>query len=351
MMKKVYLAILSVAILMSGCNNQDQSLEADVEIPVSVDDIKLKSIEEFVSTTGTVYPEVDIELKTKIQARYYLEINPQTGKRWQLGDRVKNGSIIARLEDEEFVNGVKLEVYELNLELAESELQKQQSLYEKGGVTLKDLKDAGSNYVNAKYAVENARIQIEKMKIVSPFDGVITTLPFYTQGSQIESGSLVVGIMNFSTLRLDVDLPEKYASKITKSQEVRITNYTLPDDTIRGYITQLSPAISPESRTFHGIIRVDNPDMLLKPGMFVKADIITARADSVIVIPKNIILSRQRGMTVFVANRGVANERVIFTGLENATEVEVVRGLETNERVVTDGFETLSNNSKVTIIK
>jgi multidrug efflux pump subunit AcrA (membrane-fusion protein) len=85
--------------------------------------------------------------------------------------------------------------------------------------------------------------------------------------------------------------------------------------------------------------------------MFVKADIITNNKDSVIVIPKNIILSRQRGKTVFIIDRGVAAERVIETGLENISDVEVTRGLMKGERVVTSGFETLSNKSKVKIIK
>ncbi|HKL67132.1 MAG TPA: hypothetical protein VJ877_04510, partial [Bacteroidales bacterium] len=113
-------------ILFTGCNNQDPGLEADVEIPVSVDDIKLKSIEEYINTTGTVYPVVDVELKSEIPARYYLEINPATGRQWELGDRVSKGSLIARLEDEEYENNVKLELHELNLELAKSELEKQE---------------------------------------------------------------------------------------------------------------------------------------------------------------------------------------------------------------------------------
>jgi multidrug efflux pump subunit AcrA (membrane-fusion protein) len=85
--------------------------------------------------------------------------------------------------------------------------------------------------------------------------------------------------------------------------------------------------------------------------MFVKADIVTNHKDSVIVIPKNIILSRQRGKTVFIIDRGVAAERIIETGLENISDVEVTRGLMKGERVVTSGFETLSNRSKVKIIK
>jgi membrane fusion protein (multidrug efflux system) len=96
---------------------------------------------------------------------------------------------------------------------------------------------------------------------------------------------------------------------------------------------------------------VNNPGLLMRPGMFVKADIVIAHKDSVIVIPKDIILSRQRGMTVYIVDRGVANERVISTGLENNKEIEVTRGLEVNQRIVTDGFETLSANAKVSIIK
>jgi len=350
-MKKTFIILLSVTLFFWGCNNQDAGLEGDVEIPVSVEDIRLKSIEEFITTTGTIYPVVDVKLNAEIGASYFLENNPVTGKPWQLGDRVRKGALIARLEDPEFVNSVKLEVHELNLELTKTELEKQTSMYEKGGVTLSDLKTSGYNYLNAQYTVENARIQMEKTKIISPFDGVITDLPFYTQGSEIAQGSLIVQVMNYSEMILDVNLPEKYIERIRVGMGVRITNYTLPDDTLRGKITQLSPAINPDTRTFKGNITINNPDLLLRPGMFVKSDIVTERRDSVIVIPKDIILSRQRGMTVFIVNRGVANERVIFTGLENNEQVEVVRGLAVNERVITDGFETLGNNTRVKIVK
>jgi len=343
--------LIFFTLLVAGCNNQDAGLEADVEIPVTVEDIKLKSIEEFVSTTGTVYPVVDVELESEIAARYYLEANPATGRQWQLGDRVRRGSLIARLEDEEYENNIKLELYELNLELSKSNLEKQESLYAKGGVTLNELKQAGYDYTNAQITVENARLQKEKMKITSTFDGIITELPYYTQGSEIQAGTMIAGIMDYKSMLLDINLPEKYINDIQTGQDVKITNYAIPEDTLRGEITQLSPAINPQTRTFQGSIEINNPELKLRPGMFVKADIITNRADSVIVIPKDIILSRQRGMTVFIVNRGVANERIINTGLENNEEVEVIRGLSTNERIVTDGFETLSHNAKVKILK
>ena len=77
----------------------------------------------------------------------------------------------------------------LILNLTESELKKQESLYEKGGVTLKDLKTAGINYENAKTTVENSKLQLDKTRIVAPIDGVIVDLPYYTQSTQVETGS------------------------------------------------------------------------------------------------------------------------------------------------------------------
>jgi RND family efflux transporter MFP subunit len=350
-MKKYLILSGAALILVASCRNQDQNLTADVEIPVSVEELKMKPIEEFINTTGTAFPKGEIELKSQLPAAYFLEINPQTGRLWQLGDRVKTGALIVRLEDEEYVNSVKMETNQLNMELMESELRKQESLYEKGGVTQKELKTAGINYENARTTVVTSRLQLKKTRITAPIDGVIVDLPYHTQGTQIESGVTIVKIMDYRTMYMDVQLPEKYISEIKPGQIVKMTNYTIPDDTIVGNITQLSPAINADTRTFKGIVSINNQDLLLRPGMFVKADIITNHKDSAIVIPKNIILSRQRGKTVFIVDRGVAAERIIETGLENITEVEVIRGLEKNERVVTSGFETLSNRSKVKIIK
>jgi membrane fusion protein, multidrug efflux system len=350
-MKKSLFILVVITVLFAGCKNQNQSLVADVEIPVSVQDIKLRSIEEFINTTGTVYPKGEIVLKSKISATYYLENNPRTVKPWQLGDKIKNGDLIIRLEDKEFINSIKLDAQELNLELTQSELTKQESLYEKGGVTLNMLKTASVNLTNAKYAVENAHLQMDKTRIVAPIDGVITELPYHTQGTVVDAGLQMVKVMDYRTMFLEVRLPEKNISEVKINQEVRLTNYTIPDDTIKGEITQMSPAIDPTTRTFLSIIMADNTNLLLRPGMFVKADIVTERKDSVVVISKNVILSRQKGKTVFVVDNGIALERIIITGLENNSEYEVISGLSNNERIVTSGFETLGNRSKVKIIK
>jgi membrane fusion protein (multidrug efflux system) len=351
-MKSSFLIIAAIALLVAGCKNNNQNLNADVEIPVSVQDATLKSIEEYVSTSGTAFPVGQISIKSEITANYFLEKNPRTGKPWQLNDKVKTGDLIARLEDQQYINDIKLETTQLNLELTESELKKQESLFEKGGVTLFDLKTAEINRSNAKSALVSANLSMAKTRIIAPIDGVIVELPYYTQGTRVNTGSDIVEVMDYQMMYMSVQLPEKYVPVIKPDQSVKLTNYTLPKDTIIGNITQLSPAINADTRTFTGTILIHNPKYLLLPGMFVKADIVINHKDSVIVIPKSIILARQKGKTIFVIDRsGLASERIIKTGIENLTDVEVTGGLSKNERYVTVGFETLSTRSKVKIIK
>src|ERR1035437_3684044 len=173
-MKKSLFPILAIAFVAVSCNNKNQNLNADVEIPVSVQDATLKSIEEYVSTSGTAYPIGEILIKSEITANYYfLEKNPRTGKAWQLNDKVISGDLIARLEDQQYINDLKLETPQLNLELTESQLIQQQSLYHKGGVTLFDLKTAEINKANAKTALVSANLSMAKTRIIAPIDGVI----------------------------------------------------------------------------------------------------------------------------------------------------------------------------------
>ena len=131
-MKKSLFIIIALSFAAVSCNNKNQNLNADVEIPVSVQDASLKSIEEYVNTSGTAFPIGQILVKSEITANYFLEKNPRTGKAWQLNDKVKSGDLIARLEDQQYINDIKLETTKLNLELTESQLTQQQSLYEKG---------------------------------------------------------------------------------------------------------------------------------------------------------------------------------------------------------------------------
>jgi len=92
-MKRIAFFILSIAIL-SACNNKETDLNKDIAVQVSVKEITSQNIEQFVSTTGTVNPVKTVALKSEIAGKYHLQINPKTGRKFALGDYVKEGADI-----------------------------------------------------------------------------------------------------------------------------------------------------------------------------------------------------------------------------------------------------------------
>ena len=351
-MKNIKLFILlTVAIAAFSCNNQTSSETTDLAVPVSVENIKRKSIQQFIGTTGTAKSIYETELYSEIAADYQLLLNPRTGKHYRLGDKVQKGDVIVKLEDAEYENGIAIESKELNLEIADFEYEKSKSLYDKGGVTLRELRNAELSQTNAKIDYERAEIQLAKMEIVAPFSGIIVDLPFYSEGVRVASGQPMVSLMSYNKMYIEINLPEKNISDVKVGQEVVITNYTLTEDTITGLVSELSPIISDETRTFAGKLQIENPELKLRPGMFVKANIITAQKDSAIVIPKDVIMSGSRGKYVFVVGRNsAADDRRITTGISNQDEIEIIEGLKPNDRLIIKGFETLRDNSKVKVI-
>jgi len=345
------IALLALIGATTACNNRQTNTATELAVPVSVSELKPKSIEKIINTTGTLNATKKTTLSTETAGKYKLMNNPRTHRPFALGDMVENGQVIIQLEDEEYENGISFDSKKLNLEITEQTMKKQQSLFEKGGVTQLDYRNSEVNYTNAKYSFENAKLQLAKLKVHAPFKGVITDLPTFTNGTLVNSGTAVVSMMDYNTMTLEVNLPEKYINDVAIDQVVRIMNYTLPNDTLIGSVKELSPAISTTTRTFEGVVQVSNPELKLRPGMFAKADIVLARKDSVIVIPKDVIISGQRGKTVFIVDNGTANEKHISIGYETQHEAEITSGLQKNDRLVIKGFETLKNRSKVKIVK
>lgn len=207
-MKYTITSLLLFVLLTAGCNNQPQNTQNDIATPVSVTKLKKGSISKLVNTTGTAQPTYGVTLNSEMSGLYKLQTNPRTGKPFKLGDIVSKGQLIVRLEDREYENGIAIDAKELSLEIAEQEQVKQKALYEKGGVTLSEMRNTEVKVTNARYDYENGKLNLEKMNVKAPFDGVIVDLPHYTSDVRIEQGKPIVGIMDYARMYMDINLPE-----------------------------------------------------------------------------------------------------------------------------------------------
>jgi len=347
---KYILGFASIAILAS-CGGNNYNSFNEVNTPVKVKDITFSSIQQTVTTTGTAKASKTVDLSTEASGKYQLMINPKTGEKFKLGDLVEKGTVIIKLENKEYVNSIQYDSKKLGLEIAENEWEAQKRLFKKGGVTLKEVNNSQNSYINSKYNLENAEISLGKLNIVAPFRSVIVSLPYHTENNKVPNGEKVLQLMNYEEMYMEIQLSEKSITSVSVGNKINVTNYTLKNDTLLGNVTQISPAVNPDTRTFNGYIVINNSERKLRPGMFIKADIITEKADSTIVIPKEIIRETERGKVVFIVERNRAREVAIKTGLETDTEVQVLEGLEKNQRIIISGYEMISNSSKVKIVK
>ena len=255
-----------------------------------------------------------------------------------------------RFEDEEYENSLSVESKKLSCNIAEQDQTKQQALYEKGGVTFSDLRKSEVAVMNSRIDYESAVLKQEYMYVKAPFDGVIVDLPHFTPNTKVESGAIVASVMDYTKLYMDINLPENAIPYVRPEQSVLVTHYTLPNDTVKGVISELSPAINQETRTFKGKLIIDNNKLLIRPGMFVKADIQVEHNKDVIVIPKRLIMSRGRNTKyIYVLDKNVARQCDIKIGIEDKLDVKVVKGLNIGDQIIISGYETLRDDSKVKV--
>jgi len=348
-MVKAYHIPVLLCILFMACGQQTGRTDLDIAAPVTVQEVTLKPIEEFITTTGTVGATQTVDLKTETNGLYRLEVNPRMKRSFSIGDEVKKGDVLVTLENIELENSVKIDSQKLSLDLSQREYETQKSLYDKGGITLRDLKTAEKSALDAQHSYDNSLIQLSRLKIEAPFDGVITDLTYHTPVINLASGQPIATIANYRSLIMDVNLPAKQLGRIRENQQTRVTNVNLTDKVFSGKVVQVSPALDPTTRAFKATVRVENPEFALKPGMFVKVEIVVSRHENAVVISKDVIIARRQNKTVFVVDSNTAVERRITTGLENPAEVEITEGLSVNDRLVIKGFETLRNRAKVKV--
>jgi len=347
----IFFIIALSLLILSGCQQERMTEQTDTTIPVRVMEVEKSSIQEFVTATGTVYAVKETMLLTEQAGRYTLRKNPRTGRSFVMGDSVAANTLLVSLDNPEFVNGIAMDSKKLNLESAEREFTKQQGVYEKGGITLKEVKDAEAAMIDARYSFENAKISLAKLEIRAPFSGVIVDLPHFTDNQWLAAGVRVLTLMDYSRLYAELTLPGKEMGRVQQNLGVNVSNYSQEKQKLEGKVTQISPALDPTSRMFKIKIEASNPDLLLKPGMFVRADIVVQEKADVIVIPKDIIMERRGRKTVYVVQRGFALERRLELGIESSDSVEVIEGLEPADSLIIEGFETLRNRSRVKVIE
>ena len=334
----------------AGCEEEAPEIDVESSIPVRVEPVSRQPIAEYASATGTVLAVRQAELKCQQSGRYLLQANPRTGAPYAMGDTVQADELLVRLANEEFENQIAIESKRLQLTNSQREYEKQQALFAKGGITLRELTESERAAIDARYAYDNAQLQLAKLEVRAPFAGTLVELPHYSPEQLLEPRASLATVMECRELYADVSLPGKEIQRVLPGQEVLVTHYEgTTADTLTGHVAQVSPVLDADTRMFTARIRVRSDSLQLRPGTFVRMDIVVVERDSALVIPRDVVIDSGERRTVFAVEKGLAVERRLETGLSNRYQVEVLNGLTEGERLVVEGFETLRHHSKVKV--
>jgi RND family efflux transporter MFP subunit len=193
----------------------------------------------------------------------------------------------------------------------------------------------------AKASLEKDKSMFEYSEIVSPFDGVVTEIDAYT-GALLPAGtssnkgdSPLCHLAQNNMLRLVIPVPERAVADAPVGRPVSVRVTTI-NKTFEGKIARISDQIDTDTRTMHTEVNVPNPDYVLVPGMYATVEIPLQTAQGVLAVPLQTVQAsgEGHGSLLVVDSDNKIQKRDVTTGLESATSVQILSGVNENEYVV-----------------
>jgi HlyD family secretion protein len=234
---------------------------------------------------------------------------------------------------------------------------------------------------------------LAKFDVIAPIDGVVTNLPVrqgetVVPGIQNSAASTVMTIADMSLITAEVKADETDIVSVHVGQEATVTIDAIPNRVFHGRVTEIgntailrssglaasqSATSSQEAKDFKVVVALDDPPDEIRPGLSCTAKITTATRKDVVSIPIQALTvrtpteleqepsdatapgkraSREEWQGVFVVKEGLAEFRRLETGITGASEIEVTKGLEANEQIVTGSYKiirTLRNRARILV--
>jgi len=211
------------------------------------------------------------------------------------------------------------------------------------------LKTAGGQLSAAKGKLLGAEAQLSYSEIRSPIDGVVTDRPLFP-GELASANQPLLTVMNTSRLIAKSHIAQSQAVtlKVGDAAEIHIAGV---DDPVPAKVSLVSPALDPGSTTIEVWVETAKPPDALKPGMSVQISITAATAKDAVLVPKNSVFeSPDSGSYVLLAGKdSLAHQTSVQVGLRGVDQIQIVKGVNAGDSVITSGAYSLPDKTKIKI--
>jgi membrane fusion protein (multidrug efflux system) len=214
-----------------------------------------------------------------------------------------------------------------------------------------------ANLAAAQAQVASQQALIAEKTIKAPFAGTLG-IRQVDLGEYLAAGTAVVTLQQLNPLFVDFYLPQQDLSQVAVSQQVTVSIDAFAGKSFSGTIAAINPLVDTTTRTVQVRALIQNPDMLIKPGMFATVDINVGAAQQLVTLPQTAVTYNPYGSTVYLvhdvknsAGKDVltAEQTFVTTGQTRGDQVAVLNGVNPGDQVVTAGQMKLKTGSPVVI--
>ena len=294
---------------------------------------------------GTVNPMQGINLMAEIPG-------PLREILFDSGAEVAAGDLIVKLDTSS--EEAQLRAAEAQSAWAKVTAERLRQLRTDKAVAQSELDQAEATLKQNAAGADTIRATLGKKNIRAPFAGRLGIWQV-SLGQFLETGKPLVSLISLTPLFVDFSLPQQELSRLATGLKVRVTADAYPDKIFEGELAAINPDLNAATRSVGLRAKFANAEKLLRPGMFVRVEVLMPQAKKVLAIPATAVLSAPSGDSVFVilpsSEKGgtnlVVQQKFIRTGATHGDFIAVENGLQAGDKVVTAGVFKLRNGMGV----
>lgn len=290
----------------------------------------------------------------------------------KLGDPVRRGQALAKIEDRELVEQIRqaeatynvsqatIRQRQADLKLAQNNLERSRSLFERDLLPRQTFDDTDARYQAAvaqlelaeaqmaqtKARLEELKINLSNTVITSPVDGFVGKRTL-DPGASVGVNTSFISVVDIRTVRLVINVVERDLRRITQGTAVAIEVDAYPGETFNGRVARVAPILDPSTRTAQVEIEVPNPGYRLKPGMYARAQFTVEEHRNAMVVPTASVIDQQGQLGVWVPEGDQPKFTPVVVGIEQQDLTEIVSGLNDGQRVISTGAAALRPGDRI----
>ena len=313
---------------------------AGAPMTVEAANVARQALPQTITAVGSLRSDESITVRPEVAGRISAIL-------FKEGQHVAKGMALVRLDPA--INQAEVQQARANLKLAKSKYDRAVELSQRNFISGQAKDEAENNLRVAEAAVSLVEARLAKTEIKAPFSGVIG-LRVVSVGDYVKEGADVVNLESIDPLKVDFRVPEIYMRQVQVGQTLTVTLDALPGKSFDGKVFAVNPLVDAAGRVV--VIRaiVGNPDTSLRPGMFARVKLITRDEKDALVIPEQAIVPQGEEQYVFRVVDGKVARVKVEIGQRRDGKVEILKGLDANDVVVTAGQLKLRDGMAVTVL-